>query len=144
MRFFLNRQAVGELLGKKESEAVGAKSLLDSITFTARTDEITGNSLSEETIHGESRSPSSKILESSALGHGSHDGCDPNAKRSGSPINTETQGLIPTKTARLNTATAGQASPAEVTMKKTRVSVRARSEASMVCVIYPFELNQNI
>lgn len=122
------------MLEEKKSEAVAAKNLLESTV--ARTGEKTGNSLSEETIRGESRLPCGNVVESSALGLGSRDDYDPNVKRSGSPIDSETQGwLVPKKIAKLNTEIADQAS-AEVTMRKTRVSVRTRSESSMVCITY--------
>ncbi|XP_031395501.1 probable WRKY transcription factor 31 isoform X2 [Punica granatum] len=96
-----------KLLEKKKSEAIALKNLLDSgDSIAPRAQDIAGNLLTDKKIR--------------------------DGKRSGSPIDFEAQDCKPNKNARLSNGTTVDQPSADVTMRKTRVSVRAISEASMI------------
>lgn len=125
----------------KKNQTMVPRQFLDLGPMSAaavETDEIS-NSSSEERTRDGSRSPLAKMeVASSAHNNkaeqdssGARDG-DKRGVRNESPDDSETQGWGPNKAAKLEAARTSIEQSAEATMRKARVSVRARSEAPMI------------
>lgn len=98
---------------------------------TAEVDDRVSNSSSDERTR--SNTPQNSLIEAGARDHTRNN----NGKngREDSP-DSESQGWGPNKVQKiLNSSNVAEQSATEATMRKARVSVRARSEASMVCII---------
>lgn len=124
----------------KKNQTVVPRQFLDLGPVSA--DEIS-NSSSEERTRDGSRSPlhNVEVASSAAAAHNSKVDQDSSGARDGgkrsvrneSPDDSETQGWAPSKAPKLEPVTrASVDQSAEATMRKARVSVRARSEAPMV------------
>ncbi|KAF8030213.1 hypothetical protein BT93_E2607 [Corymbia citriodora subsp. variegata] len=121
----------------KKSQTVVPRQFLDlgPASAAAEVDEIS-NSSSEERTRDGSRSPLTTMEVASSAHNGKADQDSSGAKggvRNESPDDSETQGWAPNKAAKLDAAARpGIEQSAEATMRKARVSVRARSEAPMI------------
>ncbi|XP_030445344.2 probable WRKY transcription factor 31 [Syzygium oleosum] len=124
----------------KKNQTVVPRQFLDlgPVSATAEADEIS-NSSSEERTRDGSRSPLAN-MEAASSAHNNKVDQDSSSARDGnkrgirneSPDDSETQGWAANKAPKLEATRTSIEQSAEATMRKARVSVRARSEAPMI------------
>lgn len=135
----------------KKNQTVVPRQFLDlgPVSATAEADEIS-NSSSEERTRDGSRSPLAN-MEVASLAHNNKVDQDSSSARDGnkrgirneSPDDSETQGWAANKAPKLEATRTSVEQSAEATMRKARVSVRARSEAPMVIIHRSLDLVRN-
>ena len=104
--------------------------LVPSGTGTAEVDDLVSNSSSDERTR--SNTPQNHNVDVGAKDYVRHNIGKNDVDRKDTPDDSESQGWDPNKLQGLNPSNPGDQSNAEATMRKARVSVRARSEAPMV------------
>lgn len=135
----------------KKNQTVVPRQFLDlgPVSATAEADEIS-NSSSEERTRDGSRSPLAN-MEVASLAHNNKVDQDSSSARDGnkrgirneSPDDSETQGWAANKAPKLEATRTSTEQSVEATMRKARVSVRARSEAPMVIIHRSLDLVRN-